>query len=183
MVSGYLLDKQKFKDKYVTNEEKEDGLYFDITNELKECGVDTDEKELFVLIDPHPCCSDISDKYLFVGKKLKTINRMYTDRYNNDLSFNKSCKDCGENTLCNKCINSTIDGEYPVYNIYNNAYKINANNVCNNCLHYFYKDEEKCPICYCPNRLTDFDYKLNIDKELVIQYGIFLFLDDCTSCT
>lgn len=73
-------------------------------------------------IFPFSCCSDSATKLFIIGYKLHTYYRNHI-----------RCDDCGEHTVCNKCIGHTNNGYYDVKTILNEPTEVNIRNVCVEC--------------------------------------------------
>jgi hypothetical protein len=178
--SGVILDKSKIveqllklsKYSFIKTTEIEQFTDYELKLEdLQELDISI---ELFKdnMLYPYGCCSELGNKYLFLGNNIKTIYRLYSNRFTNEYEKDYYKK--------------TVDGMYPIDEIYNTIYKMDCNNICANCYHCFHNNEIECPICNCPERLKD--YELNnafadIDSSLIVDSGIFLFIDDCTCCS
>lgn len=68
------------------------------------------------------CCSKSANKLFIIGYTLHTYYRNYV-----------RCEDCGERTVCDKCIGHTNNGYYDVQSILDGPTEVPIRNVCFNC--------------------------------------------------
>lgn len=165
---GNIIDKSQF----LSCLKEYDSMYKNVGNddiELRDLEeyVNLENSDL-VLIHPYGCCSSNNNKYMFVGNKLHEIARMYSNRY--------------DGIVRSYTYKETIDGTYPIDEIYNTIFKVDPKLICNNCYHY--SSDIICNKCNSPDKFTCDDVIKDDDKDnFIIQRGLFFFIDDCVSCT
>ena len=132
---GYLINKMGFfnndfpkiieKKTSDTDFQKTDIQYY--SNDILEYFGVSAYSNIEIVCDCHPCCSDISDEYMFLGKSIKSSVRIYRSKFLelelDDECIDK-CENCENNGLCDNCISETIDGKYPINEIHNSIFKI-----------------------------------------------------------
>lgn len=114
------LDIEKLKN-FCTEREKLDE-YFDEDGDLM------DSSECHTEIAKYPCCSKLAGKYAVVGKHLKSYYGIYSNRF-----LPKTCTQCEEYSMCERCIDRTENGSYPVTTIFNTIYTIDSKEFCMQC--------------------------------------------------
>lgn len=162
---GMVYKLEDFKDEKQKNAEK-DGKYDDEPFECVCCDqiipeilqkANVDDKQ--VMIYTWSCCSDIRDKYIFVGYHMFSINRVPTQRG----VKTSDCKNCTAFVCCNQCIGKMDNKEvHDVIHIDNN-------------------------ICQTETLSQKYDVQLKKINKIIgktpAYFGTFKLLDDCLSCS
>ena len=137
----------------------------------------------YINYNPQPCCSKLSNQFVFIGNLLDIVHRMSSRNMSN------KCNECSSHSLCDNCINKTTEGLFPVENIYESVFEISNDNLCKNCYHYFRDLTDICPKCKSSDKVNE-NYldKNNIKKSnkypnVVYKTGFFAFVDDCLTCS
>ena len=132
------------------------------------------------------CCSSSCSKYVFIGYQLDHIYRKRHD---------PKCETCGIGALNDECFNQTVQGSYPLCDMFETPFKIEEKSICKYCETYManQREDNKCPHCNNDNtkgtlmtyERKSFNKVFNDEPELygLINVGYYAFLDDCPSCS
>jgi hypothetical protein len=112
-----------------------------------------------------PCCSEFGTKYFIVGRELKRYFRYSDEEWLDSIN--------------------TENGPYDFNAIFDTIVKIDCSEICNNCGHHYRKPFSRCKKCHSTIKLDPESIRKipKLFKNMIMDNGVFMILDDCASCT